>query len=184
MRNQLPNVTQPTSAIELESFVPVVTDFPKPGILFRDITPLLTNPDAFREITARLAHEIRLSGATSVMGLESRGFIFGIAAAQVLGMPFIPARKAGKLPGETVSTHYSLEYGEQRLEVQKHAVTRGERVAIIDDLLATGGTASAAAELVSKLGGIVSGFFFAIELDSLEGRKNLQQAPVHSILHF
>ena len=184
MLRQLPHITHTSQAINLERFVPVVPDFPKPGILFRDITPLLTNPDAFREMTARLAHEIRTSGATSIMGLESRGFIFGIAVAQVLGMPFIPARKAGKLPGETVSTQYSLEYGEQKLEVQKYAVTRGERVAIIDDLLATGGTARAAAELVSKLGGIVSGFFFAIELDSLEGRKNLTDASVNSILHF
>lgn len=171
-------------AQNLYKFIDAIPDFPKPGILFRDISPLLAEPDAFRDLIARLSFSVKESGANVVVGLDSRGFIFGIAVAQVLGLPFVPARKAGKLPGDVVSVGYALEYGEQRLEIQRAAIKSGDRVAIIDDLLATGGTAGAAANLVQKLGGIVSGFFFAIELGDLGGRKNLGISPVEAILKF
>ena len=169
---------------DLSRYVRAIPDFPKPGILFRDITPLLSEPEQFRELISRMALAVRESGAERIVGLESRGFIFGIAIAQALGLPFTPARKAGKLPGETISVAYALEYGEQRLELQRDAVKPGERVAIVDDLLATGGTAAAAAQLVRNLGGEVSGFHFAIELGALSGREKLNEGPVHSELHF
>lgn len=169
---------------DLTRFVTAIADFPKPGILFRDISPLLAQPEAFRDLVAAMANAVREAGSSKVDGLESRGFIFGIAVAQALELPFVPARKAGKLPGETVSVSYSLEYGEQKLELQKGAIKSGDKVAIVDDLLATGGTASAAASLVRALGGEVSGFFFAIELDALGGRANLGSARTESVMHF
>ena len=131
-----------------------------------------------------MAHAVREGGAEKVIGLESRGFIFGIAVAQALGLPFVAARKAGKLPGETVSVSYALEYGEQKLELQQGSVKPGERVAIVDDLLATGGTANAAADLVQRLGEAVSCYYFAIELDFLGGRANLKSAAADSVMHF
>lgn len=170
--------------VDLTKHIREIPNFPKPGIMFRDITPLLANPDAFRELVAQLAFAIKESGATTIVGLESRGFIFGVAAAQTLGIPFVPARKAGKLPGETVSVGYALEYGEQRLELQKGSLSSGDKVAIVDDLLATGGTANAAAALVRKLGAQVAGFFFAIELRDLNGRTGLNTAPTFAVISF
>jgi adenine phosphoribosyltransferase len=168
----------------LEDYVLAVPDFPKEGVLFRDMSPLLAEPEAFRELVGRLSHEIKRADTSKVVGLESRGFLFGIAVAQALGLPFVTARKAGKLPGETVSIGYALEYGEQKLELQRESIKPGERVAIIDDLLATGGTAHAAAQLIQELGGSVSGFFFAIELESLGGRARLSGATVEAVMCF
>lgn len=168
----------------LSSLIRPVPDFPKKGILFRDISPLLAEPTVFKDLTERLSAAVRISGTTKVVGLESRGFIFGIAVAQALGLPFIPARKAGKLPGNIVSASYSLEYGEQILEMQSDAVRTGDKVAIIDDVLATGGTAKAAAELVQKLKGEITGFFFVMELTSLSGRSRLDNHNVDAVLSF
>ena len=179
-----PDIARPSESGDLSRFIRAIPDFPKPGILFRDITPLLGEPEAFRELIARMAHAVKEGGADKVVGLESRGFIVGIAVAQTLGLPFVPARKAGKLPGDTVAIAYALEYGEQKLELQWGAVKPGERIAIVDDLLATGGTANAAADLVRALGGKVSGFYFAIELDALGGRAALRSAEAVSVMHF
>ena len=177
---QMPRTTEN----DLTRYIRTVENFPSPGISFKDITPLLAEPEAFRELIARLSHAVRTSGAQKIVGLESRGFIFGIAAAQALGLPFVPARKAGKLPGETVGVPYALEYGKQSLELQRGSIRAEERVAIVDDVLATGGTAQAAAKLVEALGGKVSGFFFAIELTSLSGREKLRGAQVDAVLSY
>lgn len=174
--------TRPMPLAELASYVRTIPDFPKPGIAFKDICPLLAEPAAFDELIERISHEVKQAGSTKVVGLESRGFIIGIAVAQQLGLPFVPARKAGKLPGETVAVDYALEYGTASLELQHDAVKKGDRVAIVDDLLATGGTARAASQLVEKLGGSVSGCFFAIELGALRGREVLAGTKVGAIL--
>jgi adenine phosphoribosyltransferase len=160
---------------DMAKLVPVVKDFPRPGIDFRDISPLLADPQAFKTLLADLALAVRQAGATTIVGLESRGFIIGAALALALEVPFIAARKAGKLPGATVSTEYALEYGHQKLELQVNAPVQGARVAVVDDLLATGGTVSAAAKLIEELGGEVVGYFFAIELKSLNGRDKLSE---------
>jgi|LakMenEpi03Aug12_release.lakeMendotaPanAssembly.Ray.scaffolds.fasta_scaffold198306_2 adenine phosphoribosyltransferase len=167
-----------------EDLITTIPDFPRPGIQFKDIMPVLANPSAFSELISMMVFEIRKSGATKIVGLEARGFLLGIAIAQELELPFIPVRKAGKLPGEVVSVNYKLEYGESTIEVQKSAIKPGDRIAIVDDLLATGGTARAAIQLVEECHGNVCGSFFAIELMSLEGRKNLSLVPVTSVLHY
>lgn len=174
---------QPAKIDELAQYVRTIPDFPKPGINFKDIMPLLAQPAAFQELIERMSFEVKQSDANVVVGLESRGFIFGVAIAQNLGLPFVPARKAGKLPGETVSVSYALEYGGQAMELQRDAVKPGDKVAIVDDLLATGGTVRAAAELTKQLGGDVAGYFFAIELDFLNGRETLGEAKVASVMH-
>ena len=161
-----------------------VPDFPKPGILFRDITPLLGNPEA---LSAALAlHEDaakRMRPFDLVCGIESRGFLFGAALAVRLGVGFVPVRKPGKLPAETIEESYALEYGSDRLQVHSDAIEAKHRVLIVDDLLATGGTASTAAKLVRRLGGTVAGCLFLIELTDLNGRARLSE-PVKSILTF
>jgi adenine phosphoribosyltransferase len=150
--------------IDLRDFVTEYADFPKPGILFKDVSPMLASPEAMRVA----AHEIalRCGDADIVVGLDARGFLFGMAAAKILEKPFVMARKKGKLPGETFSKEYGLEYGKDVIEIQKYAKIAGKKIAIVDDLLATGGTALAAAELVEKAGGIVDSVVFAISLDS------------------
>lgn len=169
----VPTVTVRPECIDLLALLPIIPDFPKPGIKFRDISPLLADPAAFKMLIADIAVQIKSSNATCIVGLESRGFVLGAAIALILELPFVAARKAGKLPGEVVRAGYSLEYGEQVLELQKSSRINRERVAIVDDLLATGGTAKAAAALVQELGGEVSGFFFAIELRELQGAQKL-----------
>ena len=182
--NLLSENLTPKSPEYLASYISAIPDFPRPGILFRDIMPLVAEPPAFRELISRMAREVREAGSTKVLGLESRGFIFGAAIAHELGLPFVTARKPGKLPGPTVSLSYALEYGEQQLEMQRGSTIPGDSVAIIDDLLATGGTAKAAAALVRQLGAEVSGHFFAIELDGLGGRNKIAPDTVSSVLHF
>lgn len=165
-----------------------VPDFPKPGIVFKDITPILSDGetfsatvDALRDLVVEAAGE---RGVDRIAGIESRGFIFGAALARRMGVGFIPMRKPGKLPWKTRRADYELEYGSDALEVHEDAAKPGERVAIIDDLLATGGTASAAASLLSELGAELLGLFFVIELSFLEGRTRLPDQPVFSLVAF
>ncbi len=150
-----------------------VADFPKPGIVFKDITPVLGDPAAFREVVDGLAGFFAEAGVDRVVGIEARGFILAAPVALRLGAGFVPARKEGKLPWKTRSESYTLEYGEASLEVHEDSILAGDRVAIVDDVLATGGTALAAARLVEALGGSLVGFGFLLELAALEGRKRL-----------
>jgi adenine phosphoribosyltransferase len=161
-----------------------VPDFPEPGILFRDITPLLSNPRAFHIVVDALVHRFVGEHIDAVVGIESRGFIFGGALAARLNASFVPVRKPGKLPYRTDRVSYSLEYGENELEMHRDALAEGSAVLIVDDLLATGGTAAAAAELVHRQGAEVHGFAFVIELDSLGGRQRLRPTPITSIVHY
>jgi len=159
-----------------------VPDFPKPGILFKDITPVLQDPALFQGITDHIAARFRVAGIQAVVGMESRGFIFGCPVALALGCSFVPARKPGKLPYEAIGVEYALEYGTNRLELHTDAVKPGDRVLVVDDLLATGGTAKATVELVEKLGGEVVGCAFVVELSFLDGRSVLGDVPVDSLV--
>ena len=168
----------------LTSFVRDVPDFPKPGILFRDITPLLANAEAFGEAVAAMAQPVLTLQPTHVLGLESRGFIFGSALAQKLGIGFVPARKPGKLPMATLSESYGLEYGSDALEIHTDAFKAGDRVLIVDDVMATGGTAAAALRLVERTGAQAVALTVFIELTSLPGREKVQGLPVFSLLRY
>ena len=170
--------------MNLKALVRDVPDFPKPGILFRDITPLLAHPGAFREVLARLRADAEARDAACIVGIESRGFVFGAPVAAAMGLPFVPVRKPGKLPAAHLSVEYSLEYGESQLDIHADAMRPGTRAYIVDDLLATGGTAHAAAELVELVGGAVAGFGFVIELKFLAGRDRLAGYPTFSILQY
>ena len=167
----------------LKKLVRDIPDFPRPGILFRDITPLLREPAAFREVTAAFAERFR-GRVDTVAGVESRGFIFGAPLALELGVGFVPIRKAGKLPGEKITREYELEYGTSVLEIHADAVSPGERVLLVDDLLATGGTAHAAAGLIAAVGGTVEAAAFVIELLFLHGRAALDGVEVHALLAY
>lgn len=160
-----------------------VPNFPKTGILFRDVTPLLASHQALTDVTNALAAPWT-GGVDVVAGVESRGFIFGTLLAQKLGVGFVPVRKKGKLPFKTESVSYGLEYGTDQLEIHVDAVESGARVLICDDLLATGGTAAAAATLVERIGGKVSGFSFVVELADLEGRNRLGRRRIESLLRY
>ena len=160
-----------------------VPDFPKPGILFKDITPVLKDARLLQDTLTWFASSAAGVEVTSVIGMESRGFIFGAAVAPLLNAGFVPARKKGKLPWNTEEVTYDLEYGTATLALHQDAVLPGDRILIVDDLLATGGTAKATIELVEKLGGVVVGAVFLIELDFLSGRENLG-VPVRSLLHY
>ena len=159
-----------------------VEDFPKPGIMFKDITPLLQNPEAYRAVLDAFVIIAAESGATVIAGIESRGFFFACPLAITLGLPFVPIRKAGKLPWDTVSAEYDLEYGSAVIEMHTDAVTSGDRVLIVDDVLATGGTAEAAGRLVTSLGATVAGYAFLKNLTFLGGSERLQDAPVFSLV--
>ena len=167
---------------DLRALVRDVPDFPSPGILFRDITPLLANPEAFRAAVFAMAAPYRGVGLSKVMGIEARGFMFGAAVARELSVGFVPVRKPGKLPGETIRASYGLEYGKDTLEVHRDACKPGERVVIVDDVLATGGTAEAAASLADSLNAEVLGLTFFIELEKLGGRARLASRRVQSVL--
>ncbi len=169
---------------EIQAMVRDVPDFPKPGILFKDITPILKDPEVFRGTVAALAEAVRGERINFIVGIESRGFIFGAGLAQTLGAGFVPVRKPGKLPYRTVRETYQLEYGEDALEIHEDAVGRGDRVVIIDDLLATGGTAEAAVRLVRRLGAEVTAVAVVIELAFLQGRARLQGIPVYSLVTY
>ncbi|MDQ6891471.1 MAG: adenine phosphoribosyltransferase [Acidobacteriota bacterium] len=167
---------------DLRALVRDVPDFPSPGILFRDITPLLANPEAFRAAVFAMSAPYRGVGLSKVLGIEARGFMFGAAVARELAVGFVPVRKPGKLPGETIRASYGLEYGKDTLEVHRDACTAGERVVIVDDVLATGGTAEAAARLADSLNAEVVGLTFFIELENLGGRARLAPRRVQSVL--
>ncbi len=159
----------------LKSIIRDVPDFPKKGIMFKDITPILSNAEVMKDITNFLSIIYQKQEIDAVIGIESRGFIFGPILAQALGIPLIPIRKSGKLPYDKVSQSYDLEYGEDQLEIHTDALKNGDKVLILDDLLATGGTAEAASKLVEKLGGVITGFTFLIELEFLKGRDHIQK---------
>ncbi len=161
-----------------------VPDFPKKGILFKDITPLLKDGAAFRQAVDTLAEKLAGQKIDVLVGIESRGFIFSPVVAYKLNVGFVPVRKKGKLPHHTEAEAYTLEYGEAVLEIHKDAIARGARVAIIDDLLATGGTAVATAKLIEKLGGQVAAMGFLIELAFLNGRDKLTKYPVSSVITY
>ena len=169
---------------DLASFVRDIPDFPKPGILFRDITPLMASPEAFRAAVDGLADYGRSVGAQVVIGAEARGFLLGPAVANELDVGFVLARKPGKLPYDTVTAEYELEYGTDRLELHTDAIAPGTRVLVHDDLLATGGTATALCSLVEQLGGTVVGCGFLIELGELRGRDRVAPRPVHALLTY
>jgi adenine phosphoribosyltransferase len=162
----------------------VVMDFPRPGIVFRDITTLLKDAEAFRSVVDDIVLKFRGNGIDTVVAIESRGFILGGAVAYQLKSGFVPVRKLGKLPYETIQASYDLEYGSSAVELHKDAILPGQRVLLIDDLLATGGTMQAAASLVQQLGGEVSAIVFLIELDDLRGRQRLSGYNVVSLVHF
>jgi adenine phosphoribosyltransferase len=168
----------------LKRYIRDVRDFPKPGILFRDITPLLADAEAFRETIDVLCSRYEGRGITKVVAIESRGFVFACPVALRLGAGFIPLRKPGKLPYETIRESYALEYGEATLEIHKDAIKPGDRLLVLDDLLATGGTAAAAVSLVKKLGGEVVELCFVIELRALKGRDKLAGTPIFSLLSY
>lgn len=170
--------------LNLKDFVHDVPDFPKPGILFRDITPLLADGSAFADAIDQLDELTRSIKFTRIIGIESRGFIFGAALAQKRRCGFVPIRKPKKLPRATVRETYALEYGEDTLEMHEDALIKGERALIVDDVLATGGTAEAAGRLVSRSRGEVAGFAFLIELDFLNGRSRLAPHSVATVLHY
>ena len=167
---------------DLRAFVRDIPDFPSPGILFRDITPLLASPEAFRQAVAAMAEPFRADPPDKVAGIEARGFMFGAALARYLDIGFVPVRKPGKLPRETFRVSYGLEYGRDSLEIHTDACRAGERVLVTDDVLATGGTARAAGELVDRLGAEVVGMTFFIELEGLKGRAQLTTRRLHSVL--
>jgi adenine phosphoribosyltransferase len=169
---------------EIKSRIRHVPDFPKPGILFYDITTLIRERDGFRAAVDSLATPFTEQAIELVVGIESRGFIIGAAVADRLGAGFSPVRKPGKLPWRTMQASYSLEYGADSLEIHDDAVRQGQRVLIVDDLLATGGTASAACELVKRLGGEVWALAFLIELSALNGRQKLEGERVHAVLKY
>ena len=170
--------------INIEEYIRAVPDFPKEGILFRDISPLLSSAAAFAEATRLLTEAVASFQPDVIAGIESRGFIFGVPVAQSLGLPFVPIRKPGKLPCDTVSVSYDLEYGSDSLEMHRDAVKPGQRVVVIDDLLATGGTAGAAISLVKAQEAIIAGIGFVIELEGLSGRSRIETPNCVSLLTF
>jgi len=170
--------------MNLNDYIATIEGFPKEGISFKDITPLLQDKDAFKNSIDQIVEFGKKVGADVVVGPESRGFIFGCAAAYGLEVGFVPVRKPGKLPREVISHEYSLEYGTNTLCMHKDAIKPGQKVLIVDDLLATGGTVDAAIKLINELGGEVVGCAFLIELDFLKGRDLLKNTEVFSILHY
>lgn len=161
-----------------------IPDFPIDGIVFKDITPLVQDPDSMRLSISELIKPFKDKHITAVAGMEARGFIFGSLVAWELGLGFIPLRKPGKLPYDVQSVSYKLEYGEASLEAHIDAIKPGDQILVIDDVLATGGTAKASCELIEKLGGQVVACAFVIELTSLEGRKQLENYPLHSLVSY
>ncbi len=171
-------------SIDLKKFIRDIPDFPQPGIMFRDIAPLLENGAAFQSALSHFYDLIKDEKIDKIVGIESRGFIFGAPLAQKLGLGFAMARKQGKLPGDKISVCYDLEYGTNTIEMHSDSINDGERVFIIDDVLATGGTANATISLIEQLGGEVTGLAFLIELTFLNGRKNLPGRSVYNLLEY
>ena len=172
------------STDDLRAKIREVPDFPKPGILFYDITTLLREADACREVIDRMAEAVEGEKIDLVVGMESRGFIFAAPLADRLGAGFVPVRKLGKLPAETIEVEYDLEYGTATLEIHRDAITRGQRVLVVDDLLATGGTVLGTIELIRRLGGEIAGLSFMVELTALGGRAKLGEFKIHTLLAY
>jgi adenine phosphoribosyltransferase len=170
--------------MEYKSFIREVPDFPKPGIVFYDITTLLKEPICLRAIIDDLVQQYQGAGITKVVGMESRGFILGSPLAYHLNAGFVPVRKPGKLPADVFEVKYNLEYGSNSLAIHRDAIEEGESVLIVDDLLATGGTAAATIHLIRQLGGEIAGVGFLVELLGLEGRKKLDGCPIHSLITY
>lgn len=170
--------------MDLSSLIRIVPDFPKAGISFKDITTLIKNGPAFQQAIEQLAAACQGRGIDLVVGPEARGFIIGAPLAYRLGVGFVPVRKAGKLPAETIKSEYQLEYGHDSLEIHRDAIKPGDRVLVVDDLLATGGTIKASIDLVERLGGVVTTVAFLIELTDLKGRENLKQYDVLSVIQY
>jgi adenine phosphoribosyltransferase len=173
-----------TARLDLRERIRDVPDFPTEGVVFKDLMPLIADPEYFAETIRRLAEWAEPREPALVFGAEARGFIFGAALAYAIGAGFVPARKPGKLPRETVEATYALEYGTDSLHVHRDAFSQGARVVVLDDVLATGGTARAKVQLVEQLGGVVAGVLFVIELDFLHGREKLEGYDVHSLIHY
>jgi adenine phosphoribosyltransferase len=169
---------------QVRSAIRDIPDFPKPGIIFKDITPILADAKLFQSVIDRLALQAGKTGPHKIVGIDARGFLFGAAVAYKLGLGFVPVRKKGKLPYETVGFSYTLEYGTAEMEMHVDAVSPGEKVVLVDDLLATGGTSGAAIKLVQDLGAEVSQALYFIELGFLHGRDRLSSVPVHSLVVF
>ena len=169
---------------ELKKLIREVPDYPKPGILFYDLTTLLQDKQGFRVLIEKLCDKFTGKHIDIVAGIEARGFIFAPALAYRLGAGFVPVRKPNKLPWKTAQVSYQLEYGTDKLEIHRDAVRQGERVLVCDDLLATGGTAAAATQLIRNLGGDIAGAAFAVELNFLHGRKKLQGTEVFSLIQY
>ena len=170
--------------MDLKSKIRDIPDFPKTGIMFRDITTLLADADALHTAIDRLANPYRDQRIDLVAGIESRGFIFGTAVADRLGAGFVPIRKPGKLPAETIAAEYTLEYGTDSVEMHVDAIAPGQRILLIDDLIATGGTMKAACQLVEQVGGVVAGIALLIELTGLKGRDALGAYDVYSVMAY
>jgi len=170
--------------MDLKAFIRDIPDFPQPGVIFRDITPLLKDAAAFKFVVDQFTDYFRSKGIDAVVGIESRGFLFGAPVAYNLGVPLVPIRKPGKLPAERMSVEYALEYGTSQLDIHQDALGGRQEVAIVDDLIATGGTAVAAAKLVELLGARVSGFAFLVELGYLGGRQRLCNYDVFSLIYY
>ena len=171
-------------AADLAAKIRDIPDFPTPGIVFKDITPLVADPSSFRDSVDQLAEWAGPRTPDVILGAEARGFIFGGALAYALGCGFVPARKPGKLPWQTVEATYALEYGNDTLQIHADSIGSGQRVIVLDDVLATGGTAKAKVDLVEKLGGIVVGALFVIELTFLNGREKLAGYDVHALIEY
>ena len=170
--------------MDLKEKIRVIEGFPKEGISFKDITTLVADGEAFKESIDRIVEHLKDKNVDVILGPEARGFIFGVPVAYALGVGFVPVRKKGKLPAETVSVDYSLEYGVDVLEIHKDAIKKGQKVAIVDDLLATGGTVEAVAKLVEKVGAEVVALDFAIELTELKGRDKLEGYEIMSLVQY
>lgn len=173
-----------TTGIDLKEYIRDIPDFPKPGILFRDITPLLASPEAFGEAVKQLANHYRDSNIDVLVAAEARGFIFAAPLALELGIGFVPIRKPGKLPFETHAFHYELEYGTDTLEMHVDGVSKGQRVLVVDDLLATGGTVEACCKLLEKCGADVVGAAFLVALDDLGGAERVAPFETFSLIHY
>ena len=170
--------------MDLKAFVRDIPDFPQPGVVFRDITPLLKDPAAFKFVVNRITRHCRGKGIDAVISIESRGFLFGAPLAYNLDVPLVPIRKAGKLPAARMTVEYALEYGTSQLDIHRDALASGQNVMIVDDLIATGGTAVAAAKLVELLGARVQGFAFLVELCYLGGRQRLEEYDVLTLIRY
>ncbi len=178
------NLNETRKNIDLKKTIRTIPNWPKPGIMFRDITTLLQNPEAFAACIQKFAEHYQDKNLTKIAGIESRGFIFGAALARELNLPFIPIRKPGKLPAETIAQEYKLEYGTDKIEVHKDAIASGDRILLVDDLLATGGTMGAACQLVKKLNGTVAGTAFVVNLPDLRGAEKLKEYDVFYLVEF